>query len=524
MDLHEARSANYLRELFKAIPEDTILTTLPPSPHELSGKGRPPFPRKAMLRALVARQGLRIPSYAALALRLQQDIVLRHECGFVFGKGSPGEDCLEDFAHLLGTHTEALGCGFDRQVDELSFLLPEFGESTSWDSAHIPLVKPPQQEVEENEAQEGNHTAARLDAPSADESATAPPVPLGKESGTVSPEASSPDDGNGDGKRAEKQSTPCSKPEAASPRALEGDWGKKTYESVCEKVLELKDGTKVTGIEVKKETNTLFGGKIHLIVDNKYHLPIGIEVTPQSQGDCPMVPFMYREFCKNHPQIEVRYAMADKAADSAEVHQTLVEELGIIPLIPLREAPNREAPATPEYEFPKTVYDRERVTHLIDPRTGKYEEIEPWGYDRSRQAVKYRCPCERMRKEGRLRADERCPFFGAQCGGSRDKFPYSFRVNLRENWRYYCPVPRETDRWSELYKQRTTVERVNALAKGPLQLGDKRLRSLTTATAEAYLACIVLCARAKVAIDWGAPEKVGSAVTEIPYRRHRMAG
>jgi len=217
------------------------------------------------------------------------------------------------------------------------------------------------------------------------------------------------------------------------------------------------------------------------------------------------------------------HAMADKAADSEEVHRTLLEELGIIPIIPLREIPNREAPAATDHEFPKTVYDRERVTHMLDPRTGQYEELEPWGYDRSRQAVKYRCPCQRVRNEGRLAVRERCPFFGAGCGASRGEFPYSFWVSLKDNWRDYCAVSRESKRWEELYKQRTTVERVNSLAKGPLQPGEKRLRSLTTASAEAHLACIVLCARAKLALDWGAPEKVGSAVSHIPYRRHRMA-
>lgn len=522
-EFHEARSGNYLRELFKAMPEDEILAALPPSRHAVSGKGRRPFPRKAMLRALLVRVALRLPSYAALALRLQQDIVLRYDCGFEFGNGAPGEDCLEDFAQLLGKHTDALKDGLDRVVDELSFLLPGFGESTSWDSAHLPHVKPPQEEAERDDTSAGEGVADGSRGALAEESAAAPPTPPREDSSMASEKESPQEDKDGERETPETPTTQVPGRETPSPKELEPDWGKKTYESVRDKVLELEDGTKVNGLEVKKETLSLFGGKMHLIVDNRYHLPIAIEVTPQSQGDCPMIAPMYQAFCEKHSTIDVHYAMADKAGDSAEVHRILIEELGITPLIPLREMPNREAAAAAEYEFPKTVYDRERVTHMIDPRTGKYEELEPWGYDRSRQAVKYRCPCQRMRNEGRLRADERCPFFGAGCGASQGKFPYSFWVSLKDNWRYYSPVPRESKRWEELYKQRTTVERVNGLAKGPLQLGEKRLRSLVTGAAEAHLACLVLCARAKVAIDWGAPEKVGSAVSQIPYRRHRMA-
>jgi hypothetical protein len=276
------------------------------------------------------------------------------------------------------------------------------------------------------------------------------------------------------------------------------------------------------GIQVKESTVNLHGGKLHAISDNRYNLLLKIQVTPQSQGDCPMIVPMYRELHKAHTWMETESAMIDKAGDSEEVHRVLVDEMGITPFIPLRDIPNREAPADPSHEFAKTVYDRDRATHLINLHTGKYEECEPWGYDENRQALKYRCPCQRMRKEGRLAERELCPFLGAQCGASRGEFPYSFWVPLKDNWRYYCPVPRESKRWQERYNERTTIERINNLTKNPLQLGNKRVRSLTTGAAEAFLAAIFLCARARVALDWGSPEKVGTAVSHIPYRRYRL--
>jgi len=501
---HEQQSPNYLRELFKGIPEEEILDALPPSRRSESGKGRRPFPRRALLRAVVARLVYRIPSYAALAQQLETNVGLKFECDFDMRLAAPGEDCLAKFAQLLGQHTAGLEKGLGTLVDELSFQLPGFGENTSWDSMHNPIVNPPEEEDEEASHTEESSPVEGETADTASLPAVAEETPSEMAASEGKPEVS------------QEEKSPA-------VESLEADWGKKTYERTEEKVLELKDGRRVKGLEVKKETVELFGGKIHLIVDNQYRLPLAIEVTPQSQGDAPMIAPMYRKFCEEHPCIEVKYAMADKAGDSLEVHRVLNEELGIVPIIPLREFPNREAPADEGHEFPQTVYDRDRVTHMLDPRTGQYEELVPWGYDSSRQAIKYRCPCQRLRKEGRLGEQDRCPFFGARCGASQGKSPCSIWVYPKENWRYYCPVPRESKRWTELYKQRTTVERVNSLGKGPFQIGDKRLRSLTTASAEAHLACLVLCARAKVALDWGAPEKVGSAVSTIPYRRHRMA-
>jgi len=217
--------------------------------------------------------------------------------------------------------------------------------------------------------------------------------------------------------------------------------------------------------------------------------------------------------------------MIDKAGDSAEVHQVLQEELGIVAIIPLREVANHEAPARADQEFAQTVYDRERVTHLHDRKTGQYVEFEFWGYDQSRHALKYVCPCRRLRASGDLAAHARCPFMGAQCPARHGRWPFSFWVNPRTNYRYYCPVPRESKRWAELYKERTTVERVNSVMKGPLGLGERRVRCLATAACEAVLASVFLCARAMVALRWNQPDKVGSAVSALePRPAYRATG
>ena len=110
------------------------------------------------------------------------------------------------------------------------------------------------------------------------------------------------------------------------------------------------------------------------------------------------------------------------------------------------------------------------------------------------------CPCRRLRASGDLAEDASCPFMGAKCAARHGRWPFSFWVPMSTNYRYYCPVPRESKRWAKRYKERTTVECVNSVIKGPLGLGERRLRCLTTAACEAALASVFLCARAMAAV------------------------
>ena len=547
-EFHQAQGARYLPALFAAIPEDEILHTLPPARRSQRRRGRRAFPRRAMLRALVARVAYSIGSYRQLEVRLQQDVVLKYECGFELSRPSPDHTTLEKFAQFLGDHVAALDGAHGTLVDELGEHLPGLGERTSWDSSYLALHIPASVSVPESEgARAGSHAAGEastLGAPAeagrAQEGA-ARQASASREPAKAEGEAASKPTKRRRRKRSRRsgpgRSTSGSRPKPAAARspsvprhpapapALTPDWGRKHYEVVSDKQVRLPDGRTVDGIEVKRHSLWIYGGKYHAIVDNRWQLPLRIQTTPASQADCPLIMPMYRDMTDAHRWMECQYAMIDKAGDSEAVHEAFVEELGMVGIIPLREAANQEAPADPTQEFAKTVYDRERVTHLLHPRSGEYVEFEPWGYDQARGAVKYVCPCRRLRQSGELAADARCPFLGAQCGARHGRWPFSFWVPLALNYRYYCAVPRESRRWAKLFKERTTVERLNSVVKGPLGLGDRRLRSLATAACEVALASVFLCARALVAAQWGAWDQVGSAVSLLtPRPGYRAAG
>ena len=536
-EFHDALGFQYLRELFAATPEDEILRKLPPVRRHQTGRGRKPYARRALLRALVARMAYGIDSYRQLAVRLRQDPLLKLECGFELSRPSPDHTTLEKFAQLLGHHVDALDGGHAEVVDTLGAHLPGFGERTSWDSSYIPLLAPHSQSASGPEAKDAKRDVSTGEARPGGETAAMDPSRVDRTSETrggengagpsARPRRSGPGKKRTRGKSRERKLWPGRGGAKAKPKSscLQGDWGQKQSETVRAASVKLPDGRTVEGIEVKEHAHWVFGGKMHVIVDNTWNLPLYTQTTEASRGDCPMIVPMYQAMTDRHRWLECQYAMVDKAGDSTQVHKVLLEELGIVGIIPLREVANHEPPAQPEHAFAATVYDRERVTHMLDPRTGEYVEFEPWGYDASRGGLKYVCPCRRLRLSGDLAPDASCPFMGASCGARHGRWPFSFWVPVSSNYRYYCPVPRESKRWAELYKQRTTVERVNSVVKGPLGLGHRRLRSLTTAACEVALASVFLCARALVAARWGALGQVGSAVSELtPGPGHRATG
>ena len=77
------------------------------------------------------------------------------------------------------------------------------------------------------------------------------------------------------------------------------------------------------------------------------------------------------------------------------------------------------------------------------------------GHEAERGTLKYRCPA---RHEGWA-----CPSEGV-CNGGK-KYGKTVRVKEEIDLRRFPPIPRATKKFERLYKQRTSVERVNARLK-----------------------------------------------------------
>ncbi len=96
-----------------------------------------------------------------------------------------------------------------------------------------------------------------------------------------------------------------------------------------------------------------------------------------------------------------------------------------------------------------------------------------WGFERKRYRIKYRCPAI----VGKVC---NCPLFSA-C--NKTLYGRTVYVRLASNLRLLTPVPRGSDEWKEIYKQRSAAERVNNriltdyLLEQPKRYGKKKLCS-----------------------------------------------
>jgi hypothetical protein len=70
------------------------------------------------------------------------------------------------------------------------------------------------------------------------------------------------------------------------------------------------------------------------------------------------------------------------------------------------------------------------------------------GFEKDRGALKYRCPALHYGFE--CKSCNRCPVTGA------------VRIKLSQDRRIFTPIARSSYRWKQLYRKRTSVERVNS--------------------------------------------------------------
>ena len=221
-------------------------------------------------------------------------------------------------------------------------------------------------------------------------------------------------------------------------RDTDADTGVKTYKGRRE------DGT------LWEKTRSWFGYKLHLIVDADYELPLAYEVTRASASDITVAHAMIDDLEESRPeQLETcEHFMGDKAYDDSKLHVRLWRDSQIKPIIPLRDL-------WQDGEETKLVSGTRNVVHNAQgdvlcccPQTGRQRAMAFGGFEKDRNALKYRCPAI---------------YHGVTCEG-KQKCPVNncVRIKLAEDPRIFGPVARTTYQWPHLYKKRTAVERVNS--------------------------------------------------------------
>lgn len=201
-----------------------------------------------------------------------------------------------------------------------------------------------------------------------------------------------------------------------------------------------------------------FGFKLHLLVDVKNEVVLAYEITDTKSGDGETLPVILKQAEANLPPNRIVTLAYDKAADSEEVHD-LLNQKRIKPLIqmramwqidPERLLPGHDGTSNVVYDELGTIYCYDKVSN--PPVRHQMSYI---GYEPERATLKYRCPAKHE--------DWECPM-SQHCNAGKS-YGKTVRVPCEVDPRRFPALPRATKKFEQMYKGRTSVERVNARLK-----------------------------------------------------------
>jgi len=209
-----------------------------------------------------------------------------------------------------------------------------------------------------------------------------------------------------------------------------------------------------------------YGYTVELAVDTKYEIPLGFEVVPANTSECRRLPVMLADMNDRHGWLDVKYVMADKGYDSRENCKFVLEKLGGLPIIPMRQSQDKDKPFAGEIchctELGTPICDcGERMVYA--GRDGKY--------------LKFRCPRHREP-------------LGGPCSVS--KYGRVLKVAIRDNERRWPGLWRESKKFARLYRRRSAVERVNSRLKEHLCLDEQHVRGIGMITVNVSLSLLVM--------------------------------
>ncbi len=201
-----------------------------------------------------------------------------------------------------------------------------------------------------------------------------------------------------------------------------------------------------------------FGYKLHLLVDVKHEVALSYEITDTKAGDGQTLPAILAEAQANLPAGRIETLAYDKAADTNDVHELLssqnikavIENRKLWKEEPERMLPGHDGNSNIVYDEAGTVYCYDRVSEPIVRHQMSYI-----GYEPDREAIKYRCPAKHEGWE--------CPM-SEICNASKS-YGKTVRVPREVDLRRFPALPRATKKFEQLYKGRTSVERVNGRLK-----------------------------------------------------------
>lgn len=227
---------------------------------------------------------------------------------------------------------------------------------------------------------------------------------------------------------------------------------------------------------------------------HEHELPVAIQMAEARRHDA-VLSLMTMHEAKDALHLPIQVGGFDTASDNLPFYQILIEDWGVIPVIPFNPR-NTQAP--------RLVFD-EHGRPLCDAGFPLYY----WGRCPDRNRLKWRCPLKATQKDAQ-RLQQKLDGKGsdADTDGDGDKFPYPCLCSNssygrviytypQDNYRHHPPLPRHTREWKRHRKKRTAVERSHASNKEGFGL-----RRIRTAGRERWFFWIMMAAMLQHVRAW----------------------
>ena len=227
-----------------------------------------------------------------------------------------------------------------------------------------------------------------------------------------------------------------------------------------------------------------FGFTLYLLCcrndELKIELPLLANFTSARRHDSKNFLYAIDDFGRNTYGIFPKNICLDSAHDNMPTYR-LLDHWGINALIDINSRSQKSDSAPDDITFNKDGHPVCRDGH----------EMCSWGNDSKKNARKYRCPY----RCGRVIS---CPYI-AQC--SPTKYGRTVYVKNDEDLRFHPHIPRDSDEFKDIYRQRTACERINDRVLNNYCLQHLKIRGKDHFSFWTMLICICihLDARYKVA-------------------------
>ena len=253
-------------------------------------------------------------------------------------------------------------------------------------------------------------------------------------------------------------------------RDTDADFGRKDYHGRKE------DGT------LWQKVVSWFGYKLHLIVDAVYELPVTFSVTKASVNDIKEGHNLIDQLAEQQPEVVDRCEalVADRGYDDTKLVMKLWDNHRIKPVIDIRNMWRDGEETRLLSGRENIVYDYRGTVYCHCPKSNKRLEMAFGGLEKDRETLKYRCPALH---------------YGLECKGMEQCCATGgVRIPLEEDRRIFTPLARSSYKWTNCYKKRTAVERLNSRLDESYGFEKHFIRGLQKMKLRCALALMVMLA------------------------------